>query len=109
MVNIDLSQYSLDELSQVEALVRQERQKRREQQEESLYRDIREKISALGISPDDLVKRLGASGKGSRGKVAPQYRDPANPANTWTGRGRKPVWVQAWLDQGRSIDELRIA
>jgi DNA-binding protein H-NS len=28
-------------------------------------------------------------------KVAPKYRDPANPANTWTGRGRMPQWVQA--------------
>ena len=28
-------------------------------------------------------------------KVAPKYRDPANPAQTWTGRGRMPQWVQA--------------
>jgi DNA-binding protein H-NS len=28
-------------------------------------------------------------------KVAPKYRDPANPANTWTGRGLMPQWVQA--------------
>ena len=28
-------------------------------------------------------------------KVAPKYRDPANAANTWTGRGRMPQWVQA--------------
>jgi DNA-binding protein H-NS len=28
-------------------------------------------------------------------KVAPKYRDPAHPANTWTGRGRMPQWVQA--------------
>lgn len=26
-------------------------------------------------------------------KVAPKYRDPANPNNTWTGRGRMPKWV----------------
>jgi len=28
-------------------------------------------------------------------KVAPKYRDPAHPDNTWTGRGRMPQWVQA--------------
>ena len=28
-------------------------------------------------------------------KVAPKYRDPAHPENTWTGRGRMPQWVQA--------------
>ncbi len=31
----------------------------------------------------------GRGGKGKRGKVAIEYRDPSNPANTWTGRRRK--------------------
>ncbi len=31
----------------------------------------------------------------SRGKVAPKYRNPANASQTWTGRGKSPVWVQA--------------
>jgi DNA-binding protein H-NS len=34
-------------------------------------------------------------------KVAPKYRDPANPAQTWTGRGRTPVWVQALQAAGQ--------
>ncbi|MFM7800701.1 MAG: H-NS family nucleoid-associated regulatory protein [Limnohabitans sp.] len=34
-------------------------------------------------------------------KVAPKYRDPANPAQTWTGRGRTPAWVQALQATGQ--------
>lgn len=34
-------------------------------------------------------------------KVAPKYRDPANPALTWTGRGRTPAWVQALQNAGQ--------
>ena len=36
-------------------------------------------------------------GKGRKGKgrVAPKYRDPKNPENTWTGRGRMPLWMVA--------------
>ncbi len=34
-------------------------------------------------------------------KVAPKYRDPANPAQTWTGRGRTPTWVQALQAAGQ--------
>ncbi|MFX8797513.1 H-NS histone family protein, partial [Acinetobacter baumannii] len=30
-----------------------------------------------------------------RGTVAIKYRDPENPANTWTGRGRMPRWMAA--------------
>lgn len=29
-----------------------------------------------------------------RGKAAPKYRNPANPDQTWAGRGRPPSWVQ---------------
>src|SRR3954454_4457494 len=45
----------------------------------------------------------------SRGKVAPKYRNPDNPAETWTGRGRQPRWVQAALAQGRTLAELSIS
>jgi len=34
-----------------------------------------------------------------RGKVAPKYKNPANPSQTWTGRGKMPAWVKALSDQ----------
>lgn len=43
-------------------------------------------------------------------KVAPKYRDPANPAQTWTGRGRTPAWVQALQAAGQlAIAEIKSA
>lgn len=105
----DLSSMSLEQLHQLEAEVQREKQARRAQEEDNLYREIREKISALGISTDDLLKRLGSAKTGqAKPRLPAQFRDPANPANTWSGRGRKPLWVEAWLKAGRSIDELRI-
>ena len=35
-----------------------------------------------------------------------RYRDPSNPANTWSGRGRPPKWLQDHLDAGRDKDEF---
>jgi DNA-binding protein H-NS len=35
-----------------------------------------------------------------RAKVAPKYRNPSDANQTWTGRGRTPVWVQALKDAG---------
>ena len=32
--------------------------------------------------------------------VAPKYRNPANAAETWAGRGRAPAWAQALKDAG---------
>ena len=42
------------------------------------------------------------------GKVAPKYRNPANPTETWAGRGKPPRWLSAYLDQGRRIEEFQI-
>lgn len=61
-----------------------------------------------GLTADDIAKALN-SGKSTKAgkaaktakkgtlagkKVAPKYRNPANPEQTWTGRGVSPTWVQ---------------
>jgi len=33
--------------------------------------------------------------------VAVKYRDPQNPENTWTGRGRMPRWLTAVTKGGK--------
>ncbi|GAB3379079.1 H-NS histone family protein [Lysobacter fragariae] len=42
------------------------------------------------------------------GKVAPKYRNPANTAETWAGRGKPPRWLSVYLDQGRKLDDFLI-
>ncbi|HEY0504211.1 MAG TPA: H-NS histone family protein [Lysobacter sp.] len=50
-----------------------------------------------------------ASRKGkSLGKVAPKYRNPANPAETWAGRGKQPRWLAAYTDAGRKLEDFLI-
>jgi DNA-binding protein H-NS len=77
-----------------------------------------EKILAIakdaGLSASDISAAMGAGKKkstkvkvagavkkaGPRGKVAPKYKNPADPTQTWTGRGKSPVWVQALKNAG---------
>lgn len=71
--------------------------------------DIVAMLSKRGLSLDDVVvgvKRGGRGGKG--GKVAPKYRNPDNPTETWTGRGRQPRWLVAKLGRGGKINDFRI-
>ena len=49
-----------------------------------------------------------ASGRGVRGKVAPKYRNPENPSETWAGRGLKPRWLAAALKGGKKLDDFTI-
>jgi DNA-binding protein H-NS len=66
---------------------------------------------------DQLSKldRLGAGGSrgkgvrgGLRGAVAPKYRNPENPAETWAGRGLKPRWLAAALKTGKKLEDFSI-
>ena len=41
-------------------------------------------------------------------KLSPTHRNPSNPAETWTGRGRKPRWLVAALDAGNTVEQCRI-
>ncbi len=37
-----------------------------------------------------------------------KYRNPNNPSQTWTGRGRKPQWVHDAIKAGTDISDLEI-
>ncbi|MCG8998143.1 H-NS histone family protein [Laribacter hongkongensis] len=38
-----------------------------------------------------------------------RFRHPQNQNMTWSGRGRKPAWVQEWLDEGGSLADLDVS
>lgn len=64
-------------------------------------------VRSAGLSPEQVMDALGIKvgsktrGPGApRGKVAPKYRNPADSQQTWTGRGRMPLWVAALHAQG---------
>ncbi len=45
---------------------------------------------------------------GKRGTVAPKYRNPADPTQAWSGRGRQPAWVQAHIAGGGTLEGIAI-
>lgn len=50
-----------------------------------------------------------AAKKAGGAKIAPKYRNPANAAETWTGRGKPPRWLAAELAAGKSKEAFLIA
>lgn len=39
-------------------------------------------------------------------KGAVIYQDPNHPAHTWSGRGRKPLWLNRYLQQGYDLADF---
>lgn len=75
---------------------------------------VRTKIEALlktnGLTLAEVYPtRGGKSAKSARAPVAPKYRNPADPAQTWSGRGKRPLWfVAALKKRGVTADSLLI-
>jgi DNA-binding protein H-NS len=56
-----------------------------------------------------LAEVFPQAGQKRRGSVAPKYRNPADPSQTWSGRGRQPRWFKAALRKGKSERSLRVS
>lgn len=63
-------------------------------------------VAEFGFSLAELSDDAPRSAKGSKAKA--KYRNPANPEQTWTGRGRKPQWIHDALKDGVDIADLEI-
>jgi ParB/RepB/Spo0J family partition protein len=66
--------------------------------------DVDEHAAQVDVphSDNDVEEITGASA----GVV--RYRNPKDPMQTWTGRGKQPRWVRDWVESGKSLDELHI-
>jgi DNA-binding protein H-NS len=57
----------------------------------------------MGFSLSDLAN------VGKVKKVSPaKYRNPNDPDQTWTGRGRTPLWIKALEESGGSREDTLI-
>lgn len=108
MAKIDLSDYNLSELKGLQADIEKEIKARQQQEVTRAREQILSIAQGLGVSVEELLANGGAKSKGSGKKVQAQYQNPADNAQTWTGRGRQPKWIAEGLSGGKSLDDFRI-
>jgi DNA-binding protein H-NS len=108
MAKVDLSDYDLSELKGLQAEIEKEIKGRQQQEVTKAREQILAIARGLGVSVEELLANGGAKSKGSGKKVQAQYRNPADNAQTWTGRGRKPKWISEGLASGKALDDFRI-
>lgn len=80
--------------------------------------EVRERREALkaaelaaaefGFSLAELSAEAKARVASKQSKTPAKYRNPSNPEETWSGRGRKPRWVHEALTSGADITDLEI-
>lgn len=96
-----LGSMSFAELAQMQARI--ERLKIKKQNSER--NELRQRIIAMAKEHGFEISDLFGKGRNGKGSVAVKYRDPHNPENTWTGRGRMPRWLVAATKGGKAKRE----
>lgn len=77
-------------------------------------KQLRAVLVKFKLGPADIKTAL--KGKSRRSgsskligrKVKPKYRNPDDRSETWTGRGRMPLWMVAMTKKGRKPEEFAI-
>jgi DNA-binding protein H-NS len=106
---IDLKNLSPKELQSLIANASAQMQEAKSSQIQDIRKKIDTLLSNAGLDLADVYPtrggRAGKSGKtGKRGPVPPKYRNPEDPSQTWTGRGKRPLWFVAALKK-RGVTE----
>jgi DNA-binding protein H-NS len=70
-------------------------------------RELEMQLSELARHDPRGTRETGR-GRGTRGSVAPKYRNPKDPSQTWAGRGLQPYWVRDALKSGKKLDSFLI-
>jgi DNA-binding protein H-NS len=71
--------------------------------------ELESQLSKLDGHSGGTRQRRPAGRGGPRGSVAPKYRNPENPSETWAGRGLRPRWLVAAMKGGKKVEDFAIA
>lgn len=104
---MDLSGYSVNELNKLKADIDREIRQRRKQQAKEAQRELKAVAEKYGFALNELVGNAQPA-SGQKAKAKAIYQHPEDPSKTWSGRGRRPRWINEWEQKGRNIDELRV-
>jgi DNA-binding protein H-NS len=117
MKAINLKQFSVDDLlvlrDRVNAMLASRVDRERRELQSRLNRLQRFKAAtATPSKAKPSAKAVEKPAKKKRrkpiAKVAPKYRNPDQPSETWAGRGLQPRWLSAALKSGQKIEDFQI-
>lgn len=106
---IDISKLNTKQLNDLSHKLEERQIEIRKSAITKLRTRIEKDIHEAGFTIDDLYptrRRRGSIAK--RSPLPPKFRDPTNPDNTWSGRGKRPNWFKAALAKGKKEKDLLI-
>ena len=106
---MDLTEMSLQELKRLQRDVERAIASFEQRQLAAARAELEARARELGFSLAELVSADGSTAKPKRAAASPRYRNPKNPEETWSGRGRQPRWLTVALTSvGAKIEDFAI-
>jgi DNA-binding protein H-NS len=102
---MDLNSLSLRELKDLQSRVNRAVASYEDRRKKEALAELEEKAREMGFSLAELTAMTPSKG---RAPAKPKYANPANPADTWSGRGRQPRWFASALAAGQTADSMMI-
>lgn len=118
---------NIDDLSvaELEKLIKQAERKLERKRREAVKNaqaEIEKIAKDLGVSVEDLLDEKTTGRKKAARKTTTRkktkaavrkpakikYRNPADSSQTWTGRGKRPVWLREALEKGGKLEDYEV-
>lgn len=108
----DLSQLSYKQLVDLETRIADLKSEKRREEQDVLRDKLRKMAESAGFRLDTLFKTPRGGRRPSvdhgNSNVPVKYRDPKDPTNTWSGRGRPARWLAAYMKAGHKREEYLV-
>lgn len=105
MATVDISNLSVAELEALRGSIENVIVNRRQTELVSLRKAIEDMVEEAGFSLEEVMQATTSKKR----TVAPKYQNPDDASQTWSGRGRKPGWVEELLAAGGNLDDCLIS
>jgi DNA-binding protein H-NS len=102
---MDLNSLSLKELKELQSQVAKAISGFEDRRKREVMAELDEIARSKGFSLSELT---GAAPTRKRSPSVAKYANPANKADTWSGRGRKPRWFAEALAKGKKPESMAI-
>jgi DNA-binding protein H-NS len=92
------------ELSSVREIAEQKRKSKLEDAKTAVLEEMRDKLSAIGLTLKDVLPNQRP--RKSKSTIRVKYRSPDG--ETWSGRGHAPLWLRQLELQGHKREEYAV-
>ena len=101
---INLHELSVVDLNALSKAIETEIERRNAEAKRQALVQMKELAASVGMTIQEVMAYTAAK----KTKGQPKYQNPTDPSQTWTGRGKRPAWIKAAVEQGKTLEDLKL-